>query len=103
MNSELIIHLVIDLVITFIILYYIKKHIRETEVFYDESRVEWKRREEHDKLLVQKLNAYLSEVALDNKRKFSYIEKKDENSSKSTDDSKNLLAHYLANMSNTYH
>jgi len=36
MSSELIIHLVIDIVITFIIIYYIKKHIRETEVFYDE-------------------------------------------------------------------
>lgn len=75
MSSELITHLVIDAVITFIILYYIKKHIKETEDFYDESRIEWERRQETDKRLEQKLNNYLSKSGLENKKRFSHISK----------------------------
>jgi len=75
MSSELITHLVIDAVITFTILYYIKKHIKETEDFYDESRIEWERRQETDKRLEQKLNNYLSMSGLENKKRLSQMSK----------------------------
>lgn len=94
MNSEIITHLIIDVVITFIILYYIKKHIRETEGFYNESRIEWERRQKNDKLLEQKLNNYLSKAALDNKKRFSYIENKDKNMKMYLDDLRTPIEEY---------
>ena len=94
MSSELLIHLVINIVITFVILYYIKKHIRETEAFYNESRIEWERRQANDKLLEQKLNNYLSEVAFENKRKLFYVEKKDESMKMYLDDLRTPIDEY---------
>lgn len=94
MSSELLIHLVINIVITFVILYYIKKHIRETEVFYDESRIEWERQQANDKLLEQKLNNYLSEVAFKNKRRFFSMEKKDKSMRMYLDDLRTPIDEY---------
>jgi len=73
MSGELVIHLVIDLVITLIILYYIKDHIKHTEDFYSASQEEWKRREEFDKRMEQRLIEHLQKNALENKQKISQM------------------------------
>ena len=78
-NIEVSYRIITDIAIAITILYFILKHIRATEKFYKESRVEWARREAHDKKLEHKLTNYLVEVGLENKRKLSYLSKKRKN------------------------
>lgn len=55
-------------------------------MFYEESRLEWKRRQETDKRLKQKLNDYLSKSSIKTKIKISHIRKEKNNMKMYLDD-----------------
>ena len=101
-SSEIVLHLIIDVIVTSVVLYFVIKHIRKTEIFYDESREEWNRQKEIDKKLEQKLNDYLVKIALQNKQKIlssSHNTPSKNSKDKTDEENQDLLTHYLANIS----